>query len=465
MELEGVAAWWHGPLRSVELAVFRPLGSTADSAVAFVVHGLMGQGGGNLPALAASEAFLQSVGIAEPASERTLVEKLARAFDAVESELSRLSGERQGTLAATFLAAYFSRGHVAFAQAGDARAWLLRGGVMTQVVEAHTLWREAERSGMPIDETELPNVATRALGFPSEGPDFSLLPVHEGDVFLLHTGGFSSVPISTIERCLSRPQSVERIAAELLAAASPTPVDERSLVVVRIHRSGARVRPEQEASTATETGMANAEFQRERFLQALVQLCGTGARTDDVPCHALRLLQIRGVKDLWVPRPGADALDVTISSDDRRVSEATGLFTRALLAAFSILPMDANVRGEWHETWWSLFQEATDRALGRQADHEFLWVTLAIFRFAGFGGPSATKSAGLRALFPDKEQRLLLLELALCRRCPDVEEFEHGLLAAEIEQLTSTDDEVREVLERVWPGNRAWEAHLRGART
>jgi hypothetical protein len=169
VELEGVAAWWHGPLRSVELAVFRPFGSTTDAPVAFVVHGLMGQGGGNLPALAASEAFLQSVGIPEPASERTLVEKLTRAFAAVESELSRLSDERTGPLAATFLAAYFSRGHVAFAQAGDSRAWLLRDGVMKQVIEAHTLWREAELSETPIDKSELPNAATCALGLPSEG--------------------------------------------------------------------------------------------------------------------------------------------------------------------------------------------------------------------------------------------------------------------------------------------------------
>jgi len=90
-------------------------------------------------------------------------------------------------------------GHAYFAHVGDSRAYLLRGGVLTQITHDHSIVGEMVRSGIITDEDARHhpkrNVITRSLGAQEDtAADIPATPLElaAGDVFILCSDGLTS---------------------------------------------------------------------------------------------------------------------------------------------------------------------------------------------------------------------------------------------------------------------------------
>jgi PPM family protein phosphatase len=90
-------------------------------------------------------------------------------------------------------------GHAYFAHVGDSRGYLLRGGVIQQITNDHSIVGEMVRSGIISDEDARHhpkrNVITRSLGAQEDtAADVPTSPmtIHAGDVFMLCSDGLTT---------------------------------------------------------------------------------------------------------------------------------------------------------------------------------------------------------------------------------------------------------------------------------
>ena len=110
------------------------------------------------------------------------------------------------------------------AHVGDSRIYRLRGGVLEQITEDHSLVAEFVKSGLITQEQARThprrNIITRALGTPGETePDILATDTKKGDIWLLCSDGLTGmVEDAEIERILNR-CSLERAADMLLKQA------------------------------------------------------------------------------------------------------------------------------------------------------------------------------------------------------------------------------------------------------
>jgi protein phosphatase len=98
----------------------------------------------------------------------------------------------------TITVALVEDGNVAFGHVGDSRAYLIRGGLMEQVTEDHSLVNELLKSGkLSPEEAEAHpqrSVITRALGTdPDVDADTFTIQAKTGDVFLLCSDGLTDM--------------------------------------------------------------------------------------------------------------------------------------------------------------------------------------------------------------------------------------------------------------------------------
>jgi protein phosphatase len=108
------------------------------------------------------------------------------------------------------------------AHVGDSRLYLLRGGLLQQLTEDHSLVADQVRHGLISREqgekSALQNILTRALGTEERAaPDLSEHPILPGDSFLLCSDGLTKmVPESEIVRIVSANPSCEAAAKALV---------------------------------------------------------------------------------------------------------------------------------------------------------------------------------------------------------------------------------------------------------
>jgi protein phosphatase/serine/threonine-protein phosphatase Stp1 len=190
-----------------------------------VADGAGGHQAGDLAAKLVTAALAEvpmGLGAAELLAEVRL--RLAQAHDSIRAEAARRGPH--AVIATTIVALLAHRTHFACLWAGDSRAYLLRGGQLSQVTHDHSLVQELVDAGAISAEEALhhprANVITRAVG-----ADFAALELGKatdwlrpGDRFLLCSDGLSKiVPDGDLADLLERddPAPAERMIAAALA--------------------------------------------------------------------------------------------------------------------------------------------------------------------------------------------------------------------------------------------------------
>ena len=128
-----------------------------------------------------------------PDALRTAVEKACLAIFTTAQEDPRLSG--MGT---TVISLAVRDNQVFFAHVGDSRAYLIRGPLIQQISEDHSLVNEQIKAGMITPEeakhSRYKNIITRSVGFEEEVQvDVMGVVAEPGDVFLLCSDGLANM--------------------------------------------------------------------------------------------------------------------------------------------------------------------------------------------------------------------------------------------------------------------------------
>lgn len=128
-----------------------------------------------------------------PEALRTAVEKACLAIFTTAQEDPRLSG--MGT---TVISLVVRDNHAFFAHVGDSRAYLVRGPLIQQISEDHSLVNEQIKAGMITPEeakhSRYKNIITRSVGFEEEVQvDVMGVVAEPGDVFLLCSDGLANM--------------------------------------------------------------------------------------------------------------------------------------------------------------------------------------------------------------------------------------------------------------------------------
>ncbi|HYO56525.1 Stp1/IreP family PP2C-type Ser/Thr phosphatase [Archangium sp.] len=128
-----------------------------------------------------------------PDALRTAVERACLAIFTTAQEDPRLSG--MGT---TVISLVVRDNQAFFAHVGDSRAYLIRGPLIQQVSEDHSLVNEQIKAGMITPEeakhSRYKNIITRSVGFEEEVQvDVMGVVAEPGDVFLLCSDGLANM--------------------------------------------------------------------------------------------------------------------------------------------------------------------------------------------------------------------------------------------------------------------------------
>ena len=209
----------------------RDMGIEMGSLVVGVADGMGGAVGGEV---ASSVALQAALGAAGSAADR--VRAANRAVVEAADEDHTLRG--MGT---TLTLAVFSGDSVEVGHVGDSRAYLLRGGRLTQITTDHSLVAElVSRGEISPDEADhhpYRSVITRALGLQDDVKiDEQALDLDSGDVVLVCSDGLSGmVPADQMSDLLLAEDHPTQVVWSLVDAANTAGgVDNISVVVVRV---------------------------------------------------------------------------------------------------------------------------------------------------------------------------------------------------------------------------------------
>jgi PPM family protein phosphatase len=130
---------------------------------------------------------------AVPETIRSAVEQACLAIFAKAQEEPELAG--MGT---TVISLMLDDAHAFFAHVGDSRAYLVRGDLIQQISEDHSLVNEQIKAGMITPEearhSRYRNIITRSVGFEEEVQvDVMGLLAEAGDTFLLCSDGLANM--------------------------------------------------------------------------------------------------------------------------------------------------------------------------------------------------------------------------------------------------------------------------------
>lgn len=159
-------------------------------------------------------------------------------------ELARVDSEKAG-MGTTFTGALLSGSALGVVHVGDSRAYLWRGGELSQLTEDHSVVAELVRRGsLTPEEAEVHphrNVITRALGAESRvQPDVVTHPLADGDVVLLCSDGLSTyVRDEDIAEVLAGAPDLDAAAAALVERANRAGgADNVTVVLARVAEAG-----------------------------------------------------------------------------------------------------------------------------------------------------------------------------------------------------------------------------------
>jgi len=203
-----------------------------DPPIFAIADGMGGAKAGEVAAALAAEALRGEGGRGEDAVVGLIQEANRRVYQRA-TEDAAASG--MGT---TMTVALLEDGRVRIGHVGDSRAYLLRGGELSQLTDDHSLVGELVRSGKltPEDAESHPqrSVITRALGTdPDVDVDTITIETRAGDLFLLCSDGlYSMVGNDRIQALVERNRGdLDRAAKALVAAANKGGGDDNITVV------------------------------------------------------------------------------------------------------------------------------------------------------------------------------------------------------------------------------------------
>ncbi len=200
-------------------------------ALLVVADGMGGTGGGEiasrLVAQTLPETVLETLHTQAPGTldvTRLLRDAIARANHTVWAtrKVERPELKHMGT---TCVAGVVQGSLLTLANVGDSRAYLLRGGKLSQLTEDHSeVWQEVKAGRMTREEAQtnrFRNRITRAVGLgPEVKPDVQPINLEEGDSLLLCSDGlFGDVPEPEIARVLASAPDPQAACDRLIRAA------------------------------------------------------------------------------------------------------------------------------------------------------------------------------------------------------------------------------------------------------
>lgn len=149
----------------------------------------------------------------------------ARAANRAVFERASSSKRLEGMGTTLCAAGLTEDGHLAFANVGDSRAYLVKGGIATCVTDDHSVTAEMVRRGelTEVEAVGHPHrrVLTRAVGIgPAADVDVFVEPADVGDRVVLCTDGlFNEVPIEAMVSAMERAGEAPGIADDLVGQA------------------------------------------------------------------------------------------------------------------------------------------------------------------------------------------------------------------------------------------------------
>ncbi|CAM4503915.1 Stp1/IreP family PP2C-type Ser/Thr phosphatase [Corallococcus exiguus] len=171
-----------------------------------------------------------------PEALRGAVEKACQAIYLTAQDDARLSG--MGT---TVISLVVRDEHAFFAHVGDSRAYLIRGDLIQQISEDHSLVNEQIKAGMITPEeakhSRYKNIITRSVGFEEEVQvDVMGLVSEPGDVFLLCSDGLANMlEDREIHDAVARHANLDEVPKHLIDLANDRGGDDNiSVIVVRM---------------------------------------------------------------------------------------------------------------------------------------------------------------------------------------------------------------------------------------
>jgi protein phosphatase len=130
--------------------------------------------------------------------------------------------------------------HAFFAHVGDSRAYLIRGDLIQQISEDHSLVNEQIKAGMITPEeaknSRYKNIITRSVGFEEEVQvDVMGLVTEPGDIFLLCSDGLANMLEDREMLELARRERFDELPKQLIALANERGGDDNiTVVLVRV---------------------------------------------------------------------------------------------------------------------------------------------------------------------------------------------------------------------------------------
>jgi protein phosphatase len=202
-----------------------------------VADGMGGHAAGDF----ASGAIVSALAsIPPPASLGALVGEVRKRLQAVNRHLNEEArNRREQVIGSTVVALLVFGGHGVVVWAGDSRAYLFRGGELTQLTRDHSQVEELIKLGLlaPEQAEEHPaaNVITRAVGVADELElDSEMLAVAEEDMFLLCSDGlYREVDDKAIKAALAAGDCGQSCDTLIEAALAGGARDNVSVIVVR----------------------------------------------------------------------------------------------------------------------------------------------------------------------------------------------------------------------------------------
>ncbi len=185
-------------------------------------------------------------GLTETAEIRTYFEDCLKDVNFKILEMSQRFEKNKG-MATTAVIAYVLEDQLYIVNVGDSRAYLLRGGVLTQITEDHTYVNTLLKAGVISEEEaehhENKNMITRAVGadYIIE-PDFFQRSIEVGDMILLCTDGlYGEVGKSELISRLTEEETMTHICNELVEAANRNGgSDNITMVVLKVTEDDVR---------------------------------------------------------------------------------------------------------------------------------------------------------------------------------------------------------------------------------
>jgi PPM family protein phosphatase len=166
---------------------------------------------------------------------RTAVEKACHAIFTAAQDDPRLQG--MGT---TVISLLVKDDHALIAHVGDSRAYLVRGDLIQQISEDHSLVNEQIKAGMITPEearhSRYKNIITRSVGFEDEVQvDVMGLLTEPGDTFVLCSDGLANMVEDKELRELVRNHPLQELPRRLVDLANERGGDDNiTVIVVRI---------------------------------------------------------------------------------------------------------------------------------------------------------------------------------------------------------------------------------------